>query len=319
MLIISDKSDRSQRRTVLKTIAGLGTTASTIGLLSTNHAVDVAAAEECPECWSKKATYDAFTDTYKAKLASTLQHIGPANYRTPYNQPNYWSYHFNIAGHAVAIDEDEDDLANQLTSTNVLIESNSTYLDVFTSKDDDQVAIYPDPTVDGDDAMSVATGALGAAATIANSSFTSLALSATSMADGMVNAFSNISGGDVYNKYGFAGNYVGVPQAGHNINFAVRQYGTPYEPIKLKSEADLARNAFDLYLNDGNVSVANNSDIGPLRNPDDMTTAEKSHYQVETGPAAKLLGPQKCERRGISPGEKITIANNPPITAKQPE
>jgi hypothetical protein len=319
--------DGTGRREILKTV-GVGTlTSGTLaslasgddGVTDEGYACDGPYCDECSSCYYLSKERDSYAGSHTVKLVSALEPI--ASVWQDYEQSDgdgYWTHDMRVAGHAVGMEN--GNMVPELTSTNILLDSQSDRLNVFTSKSNNENGFYPEPRDidDGGDAVDVVTGALALVAEYAGASFTSYALSATALAEGMVNGLTNFfnTSGD---HYELAGEYAkGVEEASHHSFFYLKNWDRSVSrTMEVRSEAGLAINAWQVTSNDGVISTSSGSSLA-LQNPESMNESEREFFGVSEVTASEFnsqYGRDRLSEMGIS-SDTVYVADNPPVSVE---
>ncbi|WP_128477745.1 twin-arginine translocation signal domain-containing protein [Halorussus pelagicus] len=327
-----DEKDQSagamNRRNFLKGSAAAGT--GVVGLkVSTGPAIACSTYDGC-EKTSLTTSYDSLSG-FTTYLGSAL-HRWDVAAKDPPSGEDYWHHSFRMAGDASC--EENGSKASEVTSQSMLIENTDTsYLSVFTSKNQRELGFGPEGTGDlgdGSDVVSAATAVLGAAATAAGSTAASYALSATTLAEILVRTLDGYS--ESNNNYDHVATYAGtggVAQCGHHLNFYVDEYddGDPYATnnLNIYSEVGLARNGWDVAFGDRGVSMTSGSvstsgdgstdSTTPdyeWTTPQEMSQEQVDHFGIKKTRAENI--PNHVLREMDVDSKFYYVAENPPIT-----
>ncbi|WP_459193956.1 hypothetical protein [Halosimplex sp. J119] len=276
---------RYDRRKFTKGAVGIGVASTGIPQLLSESAV---AASDSPwgqeANWGEKHPTHPYYSQWGVNLSSAVEHVredsGDHDFRIAgeYTGAGVWTGDdADIPDHFETGDGDKISVAYvdiPIASQQIRLENeNPDSLSIFTSKNSDEIAMNPKPREGCDciDAFSVATGALGLAASIAGASTAGVALGATSVAAGMVGLGDDGSAGpDTYKwntspKWGEDG--MDIVSGGHHCDFEVEEKGGKGS-IKVQSKVNIQGgpsrdNEWRLKFDDGLQDVVEiNSDSG---------------------------------------------------------
>ena len=279
-------------------VGGLGITGAT------RPALACATYNGCSRI-SSNTTYDAYFGGHTAHLGSALERTTVASFS------DYWTHTFKMAGDGVAIEDGQE--IGEIASQNMIIKNKDTsQLSVFTSRNEKETGMMPESEGgSGSAVVDVATGVVSAAATAVKSTAGSLALAATTIAEGLINLFADYSSTSE-ERYSFTGTYNAPDKGGHHLRFKVDEYedNDPYATydIDVRSEFGLAINGWTVSFGDRGVVLSENVDT---------TSVGASATSVQQDPDVKWEHPREMSRKAARAfGVKKVKASSVPEYAR---
>lgn len=237
------KLDPESRRDFLKKGVAVGSVAAGSSTAITG---EVTAATVSETEWKQSDSYEYHyvSQKYEDNLGSGLEHV---------EQNPGGTHSFRIAGDYCIVTKPEEELPPDvfahILSTGVKLENESDDdVSIFTSKNSDEIAFNPvgKNSDDGNaDAFSTATGALSLAASAAKMTVPGLALSAASLAAGMVGLLDDgDQGGGVY-EWNQKTPRNDDRRGGHHVDFKVEEKGNEGS-ITVASKTEYTSNTWRL-------------------------------------------------------------------------
>lgn len=330
-----ENTGKAKRRKVLKTLSVAGASLSGVPLSTNAVGADSIGTEDntggggggsydsCPECYHQFTRQQApDTGSYYNEISSTLHRLN-STYES--SGGGYWTHDMRLAGQGAALN-DSDELERQITRNLMKLETFDDVLNVFTSKSDGEIGLYPEPrdVFSGGDTVNTATAAMSLAEEVLKASTrvtsaTTAIVSAATIADAMVDTMTDFidSPGD---KYEFVGDYTGVKETGHHTFFYVKDNDeSQTNSMRVTSQNDYAANVWDLTAESGSLypsSTMNTMEEATFGDPERMADYEKGHFGVKKVKRSSLSYQPPRWRNDPSkkPNDEIYVAENPPLS-----
>ena len=326
----NNNSDKLGRRKALRSIGAFGI--GTIGLSSTSASkqngstpkdvkTNSTNCEDDYNCYQQINSVDAYCCPYTTTLSSAFDVTNVEFVESTYDE-DYWHYTVVLAGESVVVDGNNEMVA-QSTSQAMAMERYTDNVGIFTTKNNEINAVYPDPTIDGDIATDVGATLLSSIVTALQSTVGAIGLIGAGAADIMVNELTEWRGYEGTAKWEMGATYSGgVKECVHNCRFYVDTDGLEGKyRVKLISEVDLVQNGWDVEFGAG-TSFPMSSDYAGQQakfgSPHEMSEEEKELFGVK-----KVTKAESALREGRpvstikgDPNEKVFIAERPPVSAR---
>jgi len=298
--------------------------ATSIGAMSVpffSTSIAAKTSSECNNCWQETETYESYFG-HTIELGSGLEHNQSAFAES--GNGGYWTHHMRLAGQGVAIEDGSTVSEISRQSMKFEPKESNTDINVFSSPSNRENAILPDPNGNNDGHWAdIITGALSAAATAAGSTAGRYALSATAMAEGLMNEFSTFNDSETVEMEGSYTGLSGVEKCSHHGFVYIKHYVNSEDEteswgnVEFRSQVGSARNAWlvTFYSDYSNPSVlSTETDTNDLQftDPREMTQREKDHFGVRrVNPSEDVLS----TRTNNDGNRYMYVAENPPIEA----
>lgn len=269
-----DKTGVTTRRDALKATAALG-----VGAIATPMISGSATAAEAPQEWEH-------TENYENYSGFNVTHSSGLRLEKSMILDDGWQYDFVAAGHCVTA-KDGDKEADIFSNVMIIDEQNSC-LETYAGMDAQTKGMLPKPDGgDNTDAVDLSLDVLELVADAVGSTAGVAALTATQLLEGILNTFTDTSGGMPVKWEGSYSNQNGVSEAAHHWDFIIKETQCSDWSPSMTITSKLGKSqiqwtiTFSLStVSAGTSSLQTTQDEPEWGHPSTMSKEERDHFGI---------------------------------------
>ncbi|WP_254547215.1 hypothetical protein [Halomarina pelagica] len=324
------QESKMSRRSLLQS---LGVTSFATGALLYSPPVRAATA---PHTWQETATANTVTDKL-ITLSSSIE------LKDTFLGSTHWNHEFHLAGHGVSTNLAGTRKERDMQRNVMAIDERDSDLTTLAAIDATGNRMYPKPDDDNGESWGTVTDALATAADALGRAVAANVLTAASLADGLLDAFTHTSSSMPKTWEGIYNDSGAKNEVGHHLDFDIHEdYASNdwTDNMSIYSQAGILQTRWDLGFTEGDIyataSLVGGTDRYEWGHPESMTPEEKEYFGVIKVTRADIRGlnvarnvvggkiPVRVNGRDITMTPKSIqyvkdhgstyIATNPPIT-----